>query len=478
MSAQPQESADIDVLIVGAGIAGMSAAVAAAEAVSDGAQPRVVVIDRSPEIEAGGNTKWSGATLRLEDVYDVGPNFVSDLLSFTDGEIPPWYADRLAELVPEAMDWIQSHGVRLRRAQTYFINATRSRLEPVGGGEGLLRCLHASAQRLGVEMRYMAAAQELVRSDDGGVAGVVVSGPDGTSTIRARTVVIASGGFQGNQAMMDRELGTENPPLRPIAAGGYANRGEGIEMALALGARRSGDWTSFHAEPIDPRSPDPEAVVMTFPFGILVNERGERFVDEATATADECYEQVARTIWRQPGGQAYVITDERLKECDNWQKGLLTSVKPCVADSIEELAGLIGVPADRLAATVLSFNEAVLPGEYDWRRPDGKSTGGISPAKSNWAMPMESPPFMAYPIVCSIVFTFGGLAVDEQSLVLRTDGSRFPNLYAVGECTGIYRHKYPGGSSVLRGLVFGREVGRHAVRQSLGQPDEPEQIRS
>jgi tricarballylate dehydrogenase len=452
------------IVVVGAGIAGLSAAVAAAEELAGLPDATVTVLDRADRHESGGNSRWTSAYFRLEDVYEPGGSFVQDVLDFSGGRTPSWYVETLVEHLPETMEWIQGHGARFRRLPTYFINSNRPRLQPVGGGEGLLDALRPAAERLGVRFRYRTTAERLLRDERGRVTGVVATGDEGEVRIEASAVVLACGGFEGDRDALRAELGDGAERLIPIAPGVGFNRGEGIRMALAAGARRAGEWDGFHAEPVDPRSTDPEALVMVFPYGILVNAEGERFIDEGRGTVDETYESTARAVWSQPGGTAYFITDQHLHGVSAWDRGVLTSVKPVTADSVAELAGALGLPAGRLARTVDDYNAAVSDGEFDWLRPDGRRAEGIEPPKSNWALPLNRPPFVAYPVACAIVFTFGGLDTDARARVVGEDGNPIYGLYAAGECTGVYHGKYPGGTSVLRGMVFGRIAGRTAAR--------------
>ena len=452
------------VIVVGAGIAGLSAAVSAAEELGGAAGATVTLLDRAGPNEAGGNSRWTSAYFRVEDVYEPGDSFVEDVVGFSAGRTPSWYVQELVDRLPETMEWVQGHGARFRKLPTYFINSNRPRLQPVGGGEGLLDTLRPVAERLGVRFRYRTTAQRLLRDDRGRVIGVLATGDGGEERIEGTAVIIASGGFEGDQESLRAELGDGAERLIPIAPGVRFNRGEGIRMALEAGARRSGQWDGFHAEPVDPRCADPEALVMVFPYGILVNADGARFVDEARGTVDETYESTARTVWTQPGGTAYFITDGHADAVSAWQRGVLTSVKPVRADSVGELADALGLPAGRLATTIDEYNAAVTDGEFDWERPDGRRTAGIEPPKSNWALPLNRPPLLAYPVGCAIVFTFGGLDTDARAQVVGEDGNPIHGLFAAGECTGIYHGKYPGGTSVLRGMVFGRIAGRAAAR--------------
>lgn len=452
-------------VVIGSGIAGLSAAVTAAEELGSDSGCPVTVVERAERNEAGGNSKWTSAYMRLDDVYEASESFTDDFREFSGGRTPSWYVETLVQNLPETMEWVQSHGARFRRFPTYFINSNRPRLQPIGGGEGLLTALRSAAERLGVCFRYGCTAERLVLDGVGKVSGVVVSCGSSEETIEAGTVVIASGGFEGNTTVLAEELGGDVDRLVPIAPGVPFNRGEGIRMALDAGAARAGQWDMFHAEPVDPRSSDPEALVMVFPYGILINAQGQRFIDEGRGTVDETYESTARAVWSQPGSVAYFLTDQQFTAVADRERGILTSVKPVVASTVGELAGALGLTADRLARTVDAFNKAVVDGEFDWRHPDGKHTEGIDPPKSNWALRLDQPPFIAYPVACAVVFTFGGLATNARAQVVRPDGQPVSGLYAAGECTGIYHGKYPGGTSVLRGMIFGRLAGRAAAHE-------------
>ncbi|PXY18914.1 FAD-dependent tricarballylate dehydrogenase TcuA [Prauserella muralis] len=454
-----------DIVVIGSGIAGLSAAVSAAEELAGEPGRSVTVVDRADPAQAGGNSKWTSAYLRLEDIYEVADSFVDDVVAFSGGRTSSSYVETLVRHLPETMEWIQGHGARFRRFPTYFVNSSRPRLQPVGGGEGLLNVLRPAAERLGVRFRYRCTAQRLVRDRAGRLTGVVVTGDDGEQTVPAAAVVIASGGFEGDPETLAAELGGDVDRLIPIAPGVTFNKGEGIRMAVEAGARRAGQWDGFHAEPVDPRSPDPEALVMVFPYGILVNRDGERFIDEGRGTVDETYESTARAVWAQPGGIAYLITDQQFDAVTDRRRGILTSVKPVVAGTVTELAAALGLPEQRLARTVAEYNDAVVDGPFDWRKPDGRHTQGIEPPKTNWALRVDQPPLLAYPVACAVVFTFGGLDTDDSARVLGGDSAPIPRLYAAGECTGIYHDKYPGGTSVLRGMIFGRIAGQTAARE-------------
>ena len=176
--------------------------------------------------------------------------------------------------------------------------------------------------------------------------------------LRAPSVILGSGGFEGNPEMLTHYLGPRARYIRPVARGGYYNKGEGIRMALAAGAAACGDYGSFHAEPLDPRSGATEPVVLVFNYGILVNKNGARFVNEAPATVDATYEAITRIIFEQPDGIAYCILDSRIDDVPNWKRSVRSDQPPVTAATLPELAGKLGIDAGELIATVEAYNAA------------------------------------------------------------------------------------------------------------------------
>jgi tricarballylate dehydrogenase len=267
--------------------------------------------------------------------------------------------------------------------------------------------------------------------------------------------------------MQTRYIGPRSVHLRPICRGGYYNRGDGIRMGLEVGAATCGEFGSFHAEPVDPRSGISEPALFIFPYGVLINKAGQRFVNEAPGTVDAYYERVTRRIYEQDGGMAYVVLDARHMEIPNYRLGIRSDQPPIAAASIEELAGKLDVPVAQFAATIEAYNKACVPGTWKPLELDGLHTEGLTPPKSNWALPIAQAPFHAYPIMSANVFTFGGLKTDRLGRVLDTLGDAVPGLYAAGEMTGMYYGNYTGSTSVLRGMVFGRIAGAHAAGRPL-----------
>ena len=482
-----QQQADrYDVVVVGCGVAGLSAAVSAAEA---GA--RVAVLERAPREERGGQSRYTEAYLRMKSESEVTDDFETHLAENGAGSIspaliaeagqPPASRSALANTLsiadPDVIEtlaanagptiaWMKTLGVRFDFLPTQFLTRSQPRLLPVGGGQALVEALAARAESLAVDFHYETAAQELVRGDDGGIAGVRVKTRGQSARKLLGRVVLACGGFEGNTEMLTRYIGPRSVYLRPICRGGYYNRGDGIRMGLDAGAATCGEFGSYHAEPVDPRSGISEPALFIFPYGILVNKSGRRFTDEAPGTVDAYYERVTRRIYEQDGGAAWVILDARHLAIPNYRLGIRTDQPPITAASVAELAGKLDLREADLTDTVAQYNRCCVPGNYKPLELDGLATQGLEPPKSNWALPIDQAPFHAYPIMSANVFTFGGLKTDRLGRVVDNDGDPIANLYAAGEMTGMYYGNYTGSTSVLRGMVFGRLAGAHAAGQA------------
>jgi tricarballylate dehydrogenase len=379
-------------------------------------------------------------------------------LDVVDGDV----VLRLSEEAPATLRWLTDHGMQFDALPTPFLTQSTTRMSPVGGGWQLVETLSARARELGATFLYETTALSLVQDEAGAVVGVRTT-PHGLIGGR---VVLACGGFEGNSEMLARYMGPSALNTRPVARGGHYNKGEGIEMALALGAAGAGNFGLFHAEPIDPRSGVAEAAIFAFPYGILVNSDGERFVDEARGPVDAWYERVTRQIHDQTDGIAYMVLDQKGVGVPNLTAGIRTDQSAITAGTIEELADRLQLPADALVATVAAYNAACVDGTFDHSAPDGLATVGVSPAKSHWAQRIDDGPYVAYPIIAANVFTFGGLRIDADAHVVNRSGSAIDGLYAAGEITGMYYSNYTGSTSVLRGAVFGRIAGANAAAGS------------
>lgn len=474
---------EFDVIVVGSGIAGLSAAVSAGEA-----GRRVVLIERAEEGDHGGNTRHTEAYLRMKSVDEVADDFEEHLAENAGAYIDPTFMREaaldheswspsmrsLSMLDPEiigalsesagpTLRWLESAGVKFDFLPTAFLTTTTTRLLPVGGGLAMVEALTAKAKALGVVIHFSRTAQKLIMDDAGAVAGLIVRRNGENQAVQGKAVILACGGFEGNAEMLAQYLGPRAINLRPVARGGYYNKGEGIRMALEIGAASNGEFGSYHAEPIDPRSGVAEPAVFTFPYGILVNKEGRRFTDEAPGTVDAHYESVTRRIYEQRDGIAHLILDAKIEDVPNWRKSLRTDQPPITAATLSELARLIDVDPSVLEETVATYNAACGNGTFKPLEKDGLATDGLVPRKSNWARPIDTPNYLCFPIISANVFTFGGLKVNRHAQVLDTDGAPIKGLYAAGETTGIYYRVYTGSTSVLRGAVFGRLAALHAA---------------
>jgi len=483
---------DFDVVVAGCGVAGLSAAVAAAET---GAS--VAVLERSTYDERGGGTRYTTAALRMESEdavsddfpsrfldncgYHVQPDFAASTVldydnwsplvraaSFTDPELVSF----LVDAAPPTIAWLKARGVKFGGIGFYGLTPRASpRIAISGGGLHLIEVMTAHAEKLGVRFFYETTAQSLVQSETGAVCGVRagVRPGSGAPVFQCRAVILACGGFQGNAEMVVRYIGPKGRYLRPVSRGSYYNKGEGIDMALRIGAAPAGDFAEYHAEPIDPRSSATEPIVMAYPYGILINAQGHRFVDEAPGPIDASYERTTRIIAEQKGGIAFCILDDKVNAIEGWRRCVRSDEPPETTADIAALGRKLGFDGEAAQRTIAEYNRACpVEGAFDPRTLDGVATVGVSPKKSNYAVSLDTLPYHVYPIISSNTFTFGGLKVNASTQVVGNDGDPLPGLYAAGETAGMYYGDYPGATSVLRGAVFGRRAGEHAAEQAAG----------
>ena len=484
---------------MGAGNAALCAAIAARDR---GAS--VLVVERAPEYFRGGNTYFTGGIIRcaydgMEDIKALVPDmsaeeersvdvgsytedaFYDDLMRVTQGRADPELAQLLVSRSHSTLLWLREKGVRFVLSfgrQAFKVGDTYRFwgglvVEAVGAGKGLSDQQFEVAERGGVDVVYATRGLALIQDASGKVSGLRVQGPDGFSEMQAGAVVLASGGFEANAEMRARYLGPgwELAKVRGIPY----NTGDGIQAALDVGAQPHGHWSSCHAVAWDLNAPPVGDRTVTelyqkhsYPFGIIVNVNGERFVDEGADFRNYTYVTYGREVLKQPQGVAFQIFDDKVKHLlrDEYHIPQVTMAK---ASSIEELAEGLDINRDGLVRTVSAFNAAVQDGEYNPTVLDGKGTSGIELPKSNWALPIDTPPYLGYAVTCGITFTFGGLKISGRGEVQDCAGSAIPGLYAAGELVGgLFYYNYPGGSGLMAGAVFGRIAGDSAARDVLG----------
>jgi len=459
--AQPMQK----LVIVGHGAAGLAAALLAAEqARSRGLPIEITLLEKAPEHEAGGNTRWSPSYIRMDATDRLSDGFEEDMQAVSGGQANRNYFHTLATNAVETIGWLQGHDVAFA-TPIYYISTGPTRIQPVGGGAAIVEKLSRAAKAVGVRTIYEAPAKRLVKSE-GRISGVEFTlGDRATAIVDAAAVVLATGGFQGDAMMMRQQFGVDADGIALISPGTRFNTGDGIRMALDLGARDSGDWSGMHIEPIDPRSARPAPVVLVYPYGIVVDQDGQRFFDEGKGLVHETWESFARDIhFARQGKIAYAVLDSRLFDIEGFERAVRSDVAPYQSGTIEGLAAQIGVPAGNLRATIDAFNATAIGDvtRFDAARCDGLATQGIVPPKSNWAQPITRPPYLVYPLVGGLAYTFGGLATNEKAEVIAERGP-VPGLYAAGETTGHFYGTAPNAVAVLRALTFGRIAGREAV---------------
>jgi len=286
---------------------------------------------------------------------------------------------------------------------------------------------------------------------------------EGTADFYGRAAVLAAGGFEANPEMRARYLGPGWDLVK--VRGSRYNTGEVLNFALAFGAQPVGHWSGCHAVLVDAEAPAVECAYehrYSYPYGIMVDINGKRFVDEGEDFFSYTYAKYGREVLRLPWRTAYQIFDSKTRPLlrSEYNRGFHVS-----ADSIEALAKkLPGLDWANVVKTVNEFNAAVNDAPFDPSKHDGKCTRGISPAKSNWAQRLDTPPFYAFPVTCGITFTFGGVGITEKCEVKDTSGNVIRGLFAAGEITGgSFFNNYPGGSGLMKGAVFGRLAGTHAA---------------
>jgi tricarballylate dehydrogenase len=488
---------EYDVIVVGGGNAALCAALSAKESAK-----KVLVLERAPEDESGGNSRFTAGLLRivyngaddLAQLIDLSKEerertdfgtytadqFLDDMARITEYRCDPDLTEILVkQSFPTAL-WMRKKGLRFTAAwgrQAFKIEGKFKfwgglTLEAIGGGPGLVDSLTQIAKKNGIEIWYQARATALI-ADDAGVHGVVARHQGKTKQIKSKAVVLAAGGFQANTEMRTRYLG----PLWELAKvrGTRFNTGDGIKMALDVGAQPIGNWSGCHAVAWERNAPEFGDLAVgdqfqkhSYPWGIYINAEGKRFVDEGADFRNYTYAKYGRVILHQPQQFAWQIFDAKAKGQlrDEYRIKQVTKV---VANTLEELTSkLDDVNAAQALKEIKAYNAAVkqdIP--FNPNVKDGRCTTGLAVNKSNWANTLDTPPFEAYAVTCGITFSFGGLRINTDAQVINTDGEPIPGLYAAGELVGgIFYFNYPGGSGLTNGAVFGKIAGASAARGS------------
>jgi tricarballylate dehydrogenase len=488
-----------DVIVVGAGNAAFSAALAAREQVE-----RVLVLEKAPQAWVGGNSYFTAGAFRmtfesleelrpiLEDLTDeqaahielppyTRQDFLADLQRVTQGRCDPELSAILVNESAQTVRWLHSKGIRwtlLTARQAFRVDGVLRFwgglvVGTVGGGQGLIAQHLTAALARGITVRYACAVTGLLRDGDGAVTGVVCKGPHGREEIAARAVVLACGGFEADPRLRAMYLGP-NWDIAKVRGTPY-NTGEGVHMALDAGAQPYGHWSGCHATAWDAAAPptgDRELTNLltkqSYPLGIVVNTEARRFVDEGADFRNYTYAKYGAEILRQPNAIAYQLFDAKTEPLLRQDEYTAPGVSRFEAPTICALAEKLSLSPEALERTVAEFNASIQPGAFNPAIKDGKRTQGIHPAKSNWALPLDTPPFYGFAVTCGITFTFGGVRIDAAGRVLDRSGHPIDGLHAAGEVVGgLFYHNYPGGSGLMAGAVLGRRAGTSAAQRAL-----------
>jgi tricarballylate dehydrogenase len=490
----PSQTADV--IVVGAGNAAFCAALAAQE---QGAQ--VVMLEAAPEDEAGGNSRFTAGSIRVvyngvEDIKALVPDltpaeiettdfgtytadqFFDDMARVTQHRADPDLVELLVAKSFESLNWMRNKGVRLipiYGRQAFKIDGKFKfwgglTVESVGGGPGLIAMLTDSAKKRGIEIRYSTRGLDLL-FDGKRIEGVRVRDNGEVRELRAKSVVLACGGFEANPEWRTRYLGP-GWDLAKVRGTRY-NTGDGIRMALDIGAAPRGNWSGCHAVQWEMNAPEfgdlsvgDQFQKHSYPFSIMINATGKRFVDEGADFRNYTYAKYGRVVLEQPGQFAWQVFDQKVKHLqrDEYRIRQITKV---TADTIEEFAQkLEGVNAVEFLKTIKEWNAAVKTDvPFNPNIKDGRGTTGLAINKSNWANTVDTPPFEGYAVTCGVTFTFGGLRINTDAEVLNTDYQPIRGLYAAGELVGgLFYFNYPGGSGLMSGTVFGKIAGTAAGR--------------
>ena len=448
-----------DVVVVGGGNAALCAAIEAAEA---GAT--VLVLESAPRIYRGGNSRHTrnfrcmhhGPLSVLTGTYGED-EYYDDLMRVTKGETDPELARLTIRYSEACLPWMEAHGVRFQASLSGTLSLDRTNAFFLGGGKALVNAYYATAEDLGVSVRYEAEVGH-VHLEDGAFQWLELT--DGTR-IAGRAVVLASGGFQADIDWLARAWG---PAARNFLIRGTPyNRGVVLRDLLDQGAQSVGDPTQCHAVAIDGRAPKYDAGIVTrvdcVPFSVVVNRDGQRFHDEGEDVWPKRYAIWGRLVAAQPDQVAYAIIDDKAR-------GLFmpTVFPPVEAETLEGLAQALGLPGPALRKTVDAFNAACRPGSFHPTERDGLATEGIEPPKTNWARPIDTPPFRGYSLRPGVTFTYLGLRVCPRAQVQGADGP-LRNVYAAGEIMAgsILGQGYLAGFGMTIGTVFGRIAGQEAA---------------
>ena len=459
-----------DVLVIGGGNAALCAALVAREG---GAS--VLLLEAAPPSWRGGNSMHTRNIRCMHDApQDVlteaypEEEFWQDLRKVTAGRTNEALARLVIRKSHHVRGWMQRHGVRFQPSLSGTLHLSRTNAFFMGGGKALVNAYYRSAQALGVQVRYEAPVQRLELDGGRFVAAVLESG----ERIAARSCVVASGGFESNREWLREAWGRnergEWPADQFLIRGTRYNQGVLLRDLLDQGADAIGDATQAHMVAIDARAPLYDGGICTrvdcVSLGIMVNRDGQRFYDEGEDFWPKRYAIWGRLVALQPGQVGHSIIDA--KAVGRFMPPVFRGER---ADTLEALAAQLKLPVQAFVETVRAYNAACRPGRFDHAVLDDCATEGLTPPKTHWARPIDTPPFFGYTLRPGVTFTYLGLRVDERARV-HFGGAPSPNLLAAGEVMAgnVLGQGYTAGVGMTIGTVFGRIAGAQALQALRG----------
>ena len=488
-----------DVIIVGTGNAGFAAAVSASE---NGA--KVLMLEKASEDYMGGN---SALTIHMRFAYnsfsDLLPlvkddkqtynklynkklqelsevvteytesDYLKDIMNVTSGKSDKILSKELVTNSLPTIKWMNKLG---HLWSPTFDNPTSANVVSFNGkGYGLMQRWKNIALNKGVNIKYNHQVIDLIKNNEDKISGVVVKTNNENKIYYANSVILACGSFESNAQMRAKYLGEQwrNIKLRGIPN----NTGEGLEMAISHGAIPYDDWSTCHASPQDINRPDYDLPGenksgdywsrYAYPFSIMVNINGNRFIDEGETWRGLTYAKTGKAILEQKNNMAFQLFDSK-----HVKAGVLKKYKNPTkyqAGTLIDIANKIKITdKENFINNINTFNKAVQSGNYNPHKLDGKKVKNIFPSRSNWALPLDNPPYLAYPVICGMTFCYGGLKTSINGELINKNGDIINGLYAVGEMLGgLWHNNYPSGGGMMAGAVFGKNAGKHASNKAI-----------
>ncbi|MGG4579277.1 FAD-dependent tricarballylate dehydrogenase TcuA [Alcaligenes sp. Me129] len=456
----------IDVLVIGGGNAALCAALTAREG---GAS--VLLLEASPREWRGGNSQHTRNLRCMHDapqdvLVDAYPEeeFWQDLLKVTAGKTNEHLARLVIRTTSSCRSWMRKHGVNFQPPLSGALHVARTNAFFMGGGKALINAYYRSAQALGVDIRYNAPVDRLEIED-----GQFVAAWSGEERIQARVCVLAAGGFESNREWLrdawgQNEFG-EWPSDNFLIRGTRFNQGTLLRhMIDDHKADHIGDPTQAHMVAIDARAPLYDGGICTridcVSLGVVVNRQAKRFYDEGEDFWPKRYAIWGRLVAKQPGQIAYSIIDS--KAIGRFMPPVFPGQK---AETLPELARKLGLDEVTFAKTLNDYNKACQVGRFDHTALDDCHTQGITPAKTHWALPIDTPPFYGYALRPGVTFTYLGLHTDETAAV-RFNDRPSRNLFVAGEMMAgnVLGQGYTAGVGMSIGTTFGCIAGTQAAQ--------------